>query len=132
MKTIIKIEECALLILAFLLSMRLGFDWWLFVVLLFLPDISIAGYILGKTVGTAIYNLFHFKAVAAAIALAGLYLGNNVVVLAALVLFGHSSLDRVFGFGLKFPDNFNHTHLGMIGKDRNPISMTEKIEGKEM
>lgn len=104
--------------LSFLLSMRLGFDWWLYVILLFLPDISIAGYMFGNKVGTAIYNLFHHKAVAVAIALSGLYLGNNVVVLAGLVLFGHSSFDRIFGFGLKFPDNFNHTHMGMIGKDK--------------
>jgi|GEM_PF-4046304 len=25
-------------------------------------------------------------------------------------------MDRIFGYGLKFGDNFRHTHLGGIGK----------------
>jgi hypothetical protein len=31
-------------------------------------------------------------------------------------LFCHSSLDRVLGYGLKYPDAFQNTHLGRIGK----------------
>ncbi len=27
----------------------------------------------------------------------------------------NASLDRLFGFGLKYPDQFKHTHLGWIG-----------------
>jgi len=34
----------------------------------------------------------------------------------AVVIFGHSSLDRFLGFGLKYFDGFNVTHLGTIGK----------------
>lgn len=116
MKTLIQIEEGALLVAAYLMSLWLGFSWWLFFVLLFVPDLSMAGYLVGNKAGAVIYNLFHHKSVCIALALAGLYLENNVVVLAGLVLFGHSSLDRVFGFGLKFPDDFDHTHLGIIGK----------------
>lgn len=25
-------------------------------------------------------------------------------------------MDRIFGYGLKYSDDFKHTHLGMIGK----------------
>ncbi|HET9429525.1 MAG TPA: DUF4260 family protein [Chitinophagaceae bacterium] len=32
------------------------------------------------------------------------------------ILLGHSSLDRVFGYGFKYPDAFQNTHLGVIGK----------------
>ena len=31
-------------------------------------------------------------------------------------LLGHSSFDRVFGYGLKHEDAFQHTHLGRIGR----------------
>ena len=27
-------------------------------------------------------------------------------------------MDRIFGYGLKFGDNFHHTHLGWIGKGK--------------
>ena len=31
-------------------------------------------------------------------------------------LFGHSSFDRVFGYGLKHENAFQNTHLGRIGR----------------
>jgi hypothetical protein len=31
-------------------------------------------------------------------------------------LFGHSSFDRVLGYGLKHEDAFQNTHLGRIGR----------------
>jgi uncharacterized protein involved in tellurium resistance len=31
------------------------------------------------------------------------------------VLFGHSSMDRIFGYGLKYNSAFSETHLGKIG-----------------
>lgn len=114
MKTLICIEEAFLVLLTFGLSIYLGFSWWLFIVLLFVPDISILGYLFGHKTGAIIYNLFHIKTVAIIIGFVGYLIGNNVIILSGLVLFGHSSLDRVFGFGLKFSDDFNHTHLGYI------------------
>ena len=36
--------------------------------------------------------------------------------IAAIILYGHASMDRIFGYGLKFNDSFHHTHLGWIGK----------------
>lgn len=42
-------------------------------------------------------------------------MGNKEIVLKA-ILFGHSAMDRIFGYGLKFNDNFKNTHLGWIGK----------------
>ena len=32
------------------------------------------------------------------------------------LLFGHSSFDRVMGYGLKHEDAFQNTHLGRIGR----------------
>jgi hypothetical protein len=46
----------------------------------------------------------------------GIILAHQPLQLAGLILFGHSSMDRVMGYGLKYPDAFQHTHLGMIGK----------------
>lgn len=36
--------------------------------------------------------------------------------LAGVILLGHSSLDRVLGYGLKHADSFQNTHLGVIGR----------------
>jgi hypothetical protein len=44
-------------------------------------------------------------------------LTNQAFLIAGIVLFGHSAFDRILGYGLKYPDSFNNTHLGRIGKE---------------
>jgi len=118
MTNIIKVEELAKLVLCYLLSLYLGYAWWVFLAWLLAPDISMLGYLSNKKTGAIVYNFFHHQAVAVLVGLIGLAMGSNEWILAGLVLFGHSAMDRVFGYGLKYADNFKHTHLGWIGKDR--------------
>src|SRR5437764_10923666 len=37
----------------------LGGNWWLFLVLLLAPDLSMLGYLAGNRVGAAVYNMVH-------------------------------------------------------------------------
>jgi hypothetical protein len=37
----------------------------------------------------------------------------------ALIFLAHSTFDRVAGYGLKYFDSFDHTHLGWIGKSKH-------------
>ena len=115
MKNLIRLEEAAMFGLSIYLFSRLGFAWWWYPALLLVPDISALGYLVNTRLGAATYNFAHHKAVAIVVYVAGLYLGNETVQLAGLILFGHSSMDRLFGYGLKYGDSFRHTHLGMIG-----------------
>jgi hypothetical protein len=32
-----------------------------------------------------------------------------------IIFLGHAAFDRIFGYGLKFSDDFKHTHFGRIG-----------------
>ena len=89
--------------------------WWWFPVLFFAPDLSMIGYALSPQTGAFTYNLVHHKAVALMVYVLGFWLGVTWVQLAGVILFAHSSLDRVLDYGLKYPDSFQHTHLGMIG-----------------
>jgi ABC-type nitrate/sulfonate/bicarbonate transport system permease component len=120
MGKIIKTEEAAQMLagLAGLYFLHLSVSWWLWIPLFFLPDISMLGYLAGTKVGAFTYNLFHHKGVAIIVAAIGLYLANNIIIAIGILLFAHSSFDRMFGYGLKYPDSFQHTHLGMIGKKK--------------
>lgn len=118
MTRIIKIEELAKLVLCYILSLYLGYAWWIFLVWLLAPDISMAGYLINKKAGAVVYNAVHHQALAILTGLIGLWTGSAAWMLVGLVLFGHSSMDRAFGFGLKYSDDFKHTHLGWIGKDQ--------------
>lgn len=116
MKNLLRIEELFLTLLAFYLFLQLGFAWWWFLLLFFAPDISMIGYLLGPKAGAWTYNAIHLKAVAVALFIAGGYLGVPWLQGAGLIMLGHSSFDRVLGYGLKYADAFQHTHLGWIGR----------------
>ena len=116
MKRLISIEELFLGLLAIFLFRTLGYDWWWFPLLLLAPDLSMLGYLAGPRVGAFTYNFFHHKAVAVAYYVVGVLIGSTPVQFAGLIMLAHSSFDRVLGYGLKYPDSFEHTHLGMIGR----------------
>ena len=117
MKTILKLEESIKFIVSYLLTLEMGFQWWLFFALLLAPDVSMIGYLVNKKTGAVLYNIFHHQGLALLIAIAGFYSGNNIILFTGLLLFGHSSMDRIFGYGLKYPDDFKITHLGRIGNN---------------
>lgn len=116
MNTLIKLEEAALLLLSIYMFSLLDYAWWWFPALLLVPDLSMAGYAFGNKAGAWLYNLFHHRGVAIAIYFIGIYLVNNTVLLAGVILFAHCCMDRMFGYGLKYESGFKFTHLGEIGK----------------
>ena len=116
MKRLIMLEELLLAVLSFYLFLALEYAWWWFFLLLLTPDLGMLGYLLGPKVGAWTYNIAHYKGVAVALFVLGGYLGVQWLQLVGLIVLGHSSLDRVFGYGLKYTDAFQHTHLGRIGR----------------
>ncbi|MBX2892753.1 MAG: DUF4260 domain-containing protein [Saprospiraceae bacterium] len=119
MKTLLNIEEWGIFLLCIFLFSRLPFAWWWFPALLLLPDIGMLGYLAGPKVGAFAYNLLHHRAVAAIVAAYALWADKAHWKLAAIILFAHISMDRALGYGLKYEDSFQHTHLGFIGKQKN-------------
>ncbi len=116
MKTSLKIEECIMFAFGIFLFNTLDFDWWWFPALLLLPDIGMLGYMVNAKVGAITYNFFHHKGMALVVYMLGFYLKNNILQLIGVIVFAHASLDRIFGYGLKYFDAFKNTHLGQIGK----------------
>jgi hypothetical protein len=101
MKTLIRLEELAFVVLSFYLFLALNYAWWWFPLLFFLPDASMIGYLINSKVGTVTYNFVHHKALAILLYLFGGLTQLPVLQLAGLVIFGHSSMDRVLGFELQ-------------------------------
>lgn len=116
MKALLKLEDLAELLLSVFLFTRLDFSWWWYPALILVPDLSMLGYVINTRVGAGLYNLVHHKGTGIVVGIIGLVLANQQLLLAGIILFGHSAMDRVFGYGLKYSDDFKHTHLGEIGK----------------
>ena len=91
-------------------------SWWLFLLLLLTPDISMLGYVFNSRIGAAIYNLFHSYPLPTVLLVAGLWLNIPMLSFAGVLFLAHIGWDRMLGYGLKLPSSFQDTHLGHIGK----------------
>jgi hypothetical protein len=116
MKNIIKLEELAMFCASVYLLSQFNLPWWIYIALALGPDIGMIGYAGGNKIGAFCYNLVHHKAVAIAVYFIGMYLQSDIAMITGIILFGHSSMDRMFGYGLKLNGGFKFTHLGMIGQ----------------
>jgi Domain of unknown function (DUF4260) len=111
---LLRVEGAAMLAGSALLYWMNGGSWWLFALLLLAPDVSMVGYLAGPRVGAALYNAFHSYPLPAALGIVGLLVGAPLAVALALVWFAHIGMDRLMGYGLKFPTGFNDTHLQSV------------------
>jgi len=116
MNVLIKLEEAAMMLFGVYLFSLLPYAWWWFAVFILVPDLSMIGYVFANKVGAWSYNLAHHKGIAIALYIAGCYAVMPQLQLAGVILFAHSSMDRLFGYGLKYEKGFKFTHLGEIGK----------------
>ena len=74
------------------------------------------GYLASPRLGAWTYNLIHHKGVSVVLYISGVLHSVPWLMFAGTLLLGHSSLDRVFGYELKYEDNFQNTHLGSVGR----------------
>ena len=120
MKNILKLESVGL----FMLFTGAYFHfysgtWGLYLALFFIPDLSFAFFLITKKIGAIVYNVFHHQGVLVLLFLIGYFLKEDSIMKIALIFLAHSTFDRVAGYGLKYFDSFDHTHLGWIGKSKH-------------
>ena len=87
-----------------------------FVALLLVPDISMIGYLRGPHTGAITYNVAHNWFVGALVLGTGAVFAVPALGLAGGILVAHTGIDRLLGYGLKYPTSFQDTHLGRIGR----------------
>ena len=95
-----------------------GFGWLPYVLLLFAFDLFMLGYLAGPRAGAAAYNLGHGLLLPSLSAAVYVPTGNDWLLGLACLWFAHIGIDYALGYGLKFPESFQRTHLGDIGKAR--------------
>lgn len=90
------------------------------------------GYLWGPRVGALLYNAGHTYV--APFLLGGYAVFNSFPLLLSLALIwgAHVGMDRMFGFGLKYPSGFHDTHLGRwkgITEDPSPREQQGSFSG---
>jgi len=108
---LLRIEGSIVLALSLLLYRENHFSWWLFVALLLAPDLSMIGYLAGTKSGAIAYNLVHTLTGPLLLVGYSVATAHSRLLPYGLIWTAHIGLDRMLGFGLKYPTRFNDTHL---------------------
>jgi hypothetical protein len=87
------------------------YSWWLFVLLILSPDLVMLAYLINIKTGAAAYNFAHTLSLPLLLLLLGLLRPAANLLPFALIWIAHIGMDRMLGFGLKYPTSFNDTHL---------------------
>ena len=111
----LRLEAGALLAGALLAYSTTGQPWWLVPLAILLPDLLAAGYLGGTRLGAHLYNLAHTTLLPAAVSGLGWWQGKPLILALGLIWLAHIGADRLLGYGLKYDDDFQHTHLGQPG-----------------
>ncbi|CCV03222.1 conserved hypothetical protein [Mesorhizobium metallidurans STM 2683] len=112
----VRLEWVAVAVGALFFNAMTGVSWWLFALLILVPDLSMLGYLAGPRVGAIAYNALHILIVPLILALVGYVFANSMETAVALIWIAHIAVDRALGYGLKLPTGFQDTHLGRIGR----------------
>jgi hypothetical protein len=115
MKYYLKLEHLGLFIFfSALLFKELDSNWLWFALLFFTPDVGILGYLFGPKIGSFTYNFTHGLVTAWICLLIAYFANSHTFYILGYLVVAHSTMDRFFGYGLKYQDSFNHTHLGHV------------------
>ena len=112
---ILRAEGGAMALAMAFIAWDLGPPWWLALLVLAAPDVSIAAYAMGPRTGAAVYNAAHTYLGPAVFAAVGILSDSMTTVVVATLWALHVGADRALGFGLKYRTGFADTHLGRIG-----------------
>jgi hypothetical protein len=110
----LRMESSTVLAVAIFFYIRGGYSWLLFVLLFLAPDLTFFAYAMGPRIGAAAYNALH-SYIGPLVLACGLSLAGHSLAV-PLIWIAHIGLDRLLGYGLKYPTGFGDTHLGKLGR----------------
>jgi Domain of unknown function (DUF4260) len=113
---LLRLEALLVLVIALICYSGLRGSWLLFLVLFLVPDVSLLGYLAegNGRFAAMFYNAFHCYAVPLGVALIAWRLHWVVTERIAVIGVAHIALDRLIGFGLKYAQAANPTHMQSV------------------
>jgi hypothetical protein len=102
--------------------------WWLIPLTFLIPDLSAIGFLAGNRVGALLYNAAHTTAVPVIVVAVGLWQHTPLATALSLVWLAHIGIDRALAYGLKYPDNPQHTHLSAAKRSAELVRQDSALE----
>jgi hypothetical protein len=111
---LLRLEGAAVFGASIALYLHSDFSVLALVLLFLVPDLSLIGYLVGPRTGATAYNAVHTELWPIVLATVGVIADGSVLTQVGLIWLAHIGLDRVIGFGLKYPTGIKDTHLGRV------------------
>ncbi|WP_223702909.1 DUF4260 domain-containing protein [Sutcliffiella deserti] len=113
-KQLLHIEGLVVFIASLYFYNQVGVSWWVFFLFLFVPDLSMLGYVVNNKVGSSIYNIFHSYILPILLIIFSMIIEYNLLLALSITWVAHIGMDRTLGYGLKYQTNFKDTHLQKV------------------
>ncbi len=113
-RRLLRLEGVAVAFASIALYFNADYPWWLFLVLVLAPDLSMAGYAAGPRVGAAAYDVAHTYSLPIVLGAIGVIADAETAVQISLIWMAHIGVDRALGYGLKYQSGFKDTHLQRV------------------
>ena len=113
-RLLLRTEGAAVAIASVVLYFHADYPWWLLVVLVLAPDLSMLGYAAGPTIGAVAYDVAHTYTLPVVLGAIGVVADAETAVKLSLIWLIHIGVDRAVGYGLKYPNGFKETHLQRV------------------
>ena len=111
-------EGAVVLMVSFAAYHELNGNWLLFFLLFLWPDLFMLGYLANVRVGGSLYNLVHTYTGPLLLGAAAVFEQWHNTLLFTLIWTAHIGLDRMLGFGLKYPTFFKDTHMQRVASSQ--------------
>ncbi len=108
-----RLECAAVLFTSIFVYLQMDFSWGVFALLFFVPDLSLFAYVKGPRLGGIIYNMAHCFIGPILLGIFSWFSGDTLMQAIALIWLAHAAFDRALGWGLKYPDSFCNTDMGV-------------------
>lgn len=113
-RSLLHAEGLAVLVGSLVVYFDQGYGWLALVLLFLTPDLSMLGYLGGPRIGSLTYDAVHTYLGPVTLGVVGLVGGSSLAMQLALIWLAHIGLDRLLGYGLKYPTGFKDTHLQRV------------------
>ena len=110
-RRMLRLEGAAVAAGAFVAYATTHEPWWLIALTILVPDLAAIGFLVGSRLGARLYNAAHTTSVPVVVVAIGLWQHTPLATALGLVWLAHIGIDRSLGYGLKYPDHPQHTHL---------------------
>jgi hypothetical protein len=110
----LRLEGLVIMLASIIMAIYVKTHWLLIIVGFFAFDISLIGYKVNKRVGAIIFNIGHTLSIPIALLLLAILESVPLLLSISLLWIGHIGYDKMRGFGLKYPEDFNDSYLQHI------------------